>query len=295
MVALAGLAATIVAQPPRVDSHPYASVNTAGAIGSRQLTRGGPVSGYLQPVEIRAPHGAGISLAGGGDFDGAVEGERLVGLQVAPVYRLKVTNIKNAENREVYPTIELVDRTYPPLGQETKYPIPIHIDQEDLELALEGKFVTRVIYIESPQSALAIATTRKDQSWYDVATHENPLEVADRLGRPVAILRLGGRLPGPMGPDHEFMYGCPTWMPLDPPPMVEEQQVAPGSPQQAKLRAVPRTTKAPAVKPAPAAASRQTQVQRAVLTTPSAATTVAPATVAPTAATEPPRKNPLRR
>ena len=49
---------------------------------------------------------------------------------------------------------------------------------------------------------------------FDVAKYENPLEVADRLGRPVAILRIGGRVPGPEGPDNEFMFNSPPWQPF---------------------------------------------------------------------------------
>jgi hypothetical protein len=35
------------------------------------------------------------------------------------------------------------------------------------------------------------------------------LEVADRLGRPVAIIRLGGRLPDAGGPEAKFLFGSP--------------------------------------------------------------------------------------
>ena len=38
------------------------------------------------------------------------------------------------------------------------------------------------------------------------------LAIADRLGRPVAILRIGGRLPGPEGPDQQFLAGSPPVM-----------------------------------------------------------------------------------
>ena len=40
-----------------------------GAIGSLQLQRGGPLPGFFQPVEIKAPFGALISLAVDGQFD----------------------------------------------------------------------------------------------------------------------------------------------------------------------------------------------------------------------------------
>ncbi len=39
-----------------------------GAIGSLRLERGGPLSGYFQPVRIRAPQGARIALAMEGGF-----------------------------------------------------------------------------------------------------------------------------------------------------------------------------------------------------------------------------------
>jgi len=40
-----------------------------GAIGQSQLQRGGPLPGYIQPVEISAPDGADISLAVDGNFE----------------------------------------------------------------------------------------------------------------------------------------------------------------------------------------------------------------------------------
>jgi hypothetical protein len=213
VVLLAGLTAPLAAQAPRVHYH-HAGVTSPGAIGSRQLTRGGPLPGYIQPVEIRAPHGAAISLAAESTFDPGERSVRLVGLLVAPVYRLKITGIRNREGQELFPTLEIVDRTYPPCGQELRHPIPVEITSEDLELALEGKFVTRVVYIEDPKQALPHRSDGKEQMEFDVARHENPVEVADRLGRPVAILRIGGRVPGPEGPDAEFMFNSPPWQPF---------------------------------------------------------------------------------
>ncbi len=79
-------------------------------------------------------------------------------------------------------------------------------------MALEGKFVTRVIYLEDPLTALPVAEDPHEQSYFEVAAHDNPLEVADRLGRPMAILRLGGRLPEAEGPDAAFLFGSPPWV-----------------------------------------------------------------------------------
>ena len=113
----------------------------------------------------------------------------------------------------------MIDRLYPPVGQEFRFPIPIELAQDELEMALDGKFVTRVIYLEEPKAALPVAQKPDDQSVFEVSEGDNPLEVADTLGRPVAILRLGGRVPGIEGPDDAFMYGSPPlvkWKPAAP-------------------------------------------------------------------------------
>jgi hypothetical protein len=59
-----------------------------------------------------------------------------------------------------------------------------------------------------------------DQPYFDVGEGENPLDLADGLGRPMAILRMGGRLPDvETGPDPAFMYGSPPllrWHPHQP-------------------------------------------------------------------------------
>ena len=43
-----------------------------------------------------------------------------------------------------------------------------------------------------------------------------PLAAADNLGRPVAILRMGARLPNAQGPDMQFLYGCPPLVQFPP-------------------------------------------------------------------------------
>jgi hypothetical protein len=210
-VSWSGLAERLHAGPPPVHYY-HAGVMPPGAIGSQQLLRGGPLPGYFQPVEIRAPVGAVISPAVDGDF-ATPSGEPLIaGMLIGSVYRLRVSNIPQQEGLEVYPTIEVIDRLYPPIGQEFRFPIPVELTQEELEMALDGHFVTRVIYLEEPGAALPVAERPDEQSYFEAADGENPLDVADVLGRPMLILRLGGRLPGPEGLDDKFMYGSPPML-----------------------------------------------------------------------------------
>ena len=237
-----GAAAMLHAQQPDVH-YLHHGVMPPGAIGSRQLQRGGPLPGFFQPVEIKVPPGAAISLAVDSQFDQPRPGPRKAGMLIGAVYRMRVTNIRLAEGAEVFPTVEVVDRLYAPLGQERRFAIPIDITEEDLKLALAGKFVTRVIYLEDPRNALPVREVSKAQNWFDAAPGQDPLAVADGLGRPVAILRLGARLPD-QGADPFFFFGSPPFMAFP------AEQAAPREPIAPKEPASPKKL-APVREPAP--------------------------------------------
>jgi hypothetical protein len=188
------------------------------------------VRGFFQPVEIKAPEGVLVSLAADGQFDEPQQAPICVAMLLGQVYRIRVMGMPMAPGREVFPTIEVVDRLYTPVGQEVRFPIPIELTEEDLRLALQGKFVTRVIYLEDPQLALPVASSPEHQNWFETPPGRDPLAMADELGRPVAILRLGARLPdGIGGPDARFLFGCPVWLPCPqcPAPTIPEAPPTP--------------------------------------------------------------------
>jgi hypothetical protein len=168
-----------------------------GAIGSLRLERGGPLSGYFQPVRIRAPQGARISLAEEAGYSAAQLDEVLVGLQIGPVYQLRVTDFSAEPGQEVFPTVEIIDRLYPPAGLSLRYPIPVELTADELEMAARGEFVTRVIYLEEPSQALPVDERGGEQAWVEAPRGADPLVIADEMGRPVAILRIGSRVPSP--------------------------------------------------------------------------------------------------
>jgi hypothetical protein len=152
-------------------------------------------------VRIRAPEGARISLAEGAGYGPPRADELLVGLQIGHVYRLKVSNLAIDPDQEVFPSVEVIDRLYPPPGLALRYPIPIELTTDELDMAARGLFVTRVIYLEDPNLALPVDyDTEQEQPWVEAPRGADPLVVADGLGRPVAILRIGSRVPTPSNP-----------------------------------------------------------------------------------------------
>jgi len=190
-----------------------------GVVGADRLTHGGPVVGFFQPVEVSGPEKVEIALAHEGRFLPPLPAPVKVGMLVGSVYRLRVTNIPLRPGEELYPTIEVIDRLYAPRGREHRFPIPVVLEREDLLQALDGAMVVRVIYLEDSQVASPSADEPGSQRVTDVAGTDNALQVADQLGRPMAILRIGSRVPTNLQNDLSgFLYNCPPWLPLPPVP-----------------------------------------------------------------------------
>jgi len=192
-------------QEPR---YRYDSTLPPGAIGQTQLLRRSAMRGYAQPVELIAPQGARVWVFADGEFQDMGDSKATVGMFLGQVYRVKVTGIEGYPGLEVYPSIEVINRLYPPDGLELKFPVQVDLNIEDLVTAANGAIVTRVVYLEDPQDALPVRQQRHEQPYYDVAPHRDPLKVAQQLGRPMAVVRTGSRIPDPSTIEG-FTFGGP--------------------------------------------------------------------------------------
>ena len=203
---------------PAPNAHyPNNALMPPGQVGSQMLLRGGPIPGYFQPTQLRCPQGGSIAIATNGKFAGGTPSVLNAGLLIGSPYRLKITEIPGLPGVELYPTVELLDRLHPPAGLETRFPIPIHLTAQELRMAAEGLFVTRVIYLEDPTNPVAIQDQADRQRFFDVRFNEDPLRVADQLGRPMAILRIGSKQPRMDRQTGRFMFSSPPVRSIMPP------------------------------------------------------------------------------
>lgn len=213
------------AQKPLAAHYLYPSQTPPGQVGQQRLQRGGPVVGYFQPVSFSMPGEVVGAVARDGGWTESTHDVIHGGLLIGQTYRLRLSNLPLHPGRDCYPTVEIIDRTYPPPGLEKQFPIPIVFNDDDIRLAMDGMYVTRVVYVEDPLQAIPGAQKPGEQLWHDAGPHSNPLEVADQLGRPVAIVRIGSRTPDEsQGPDYQFMYGYPKWLyfgTTTPPPLFQ--------------------------------------------------------------------------
>jgi hypothetical protein len=201
-----------MAQPPR---QLYPSGMPPGVIGQRAGFQE-PLRGYYQPVKLTLPEGCQVAFAESGVFVPSRETPVTAGLLVGSVYRFQITRIPFNPGEELYPSIELINRTYPPAGKELEFPIEAEITQEDLELALQGRFVIRVIYLENPLNALPTQGGEKARLMADAGAGQSPLEAAAGKGRPVAIVRIGNRVEGRSGNHPAFFFNSPPFVLLNP-------------------------------------------------------------------------------
>jgi uncharacterized repeat protein (TIGR01451 family) len=177
-----------------------------GSVARTQARHVSSLQGYFQPVEVQVPDAATIAVANAGLFD-PFQSTIKVGLLVGHIYRLKVAEIQNHPSVQVYPTLEIINRLYPPEGLAERFPVAVQITQRDLEDAIAGRLVVRVIYVEDPNRPFPGGPD--DPRITHALPDEDPLHVADELGRPIAILRIGSRTPDPAEDDQTFLFGSP--------------------------------------------------------------------------------------
>ncbi len=149
----------------------------------------------IQPVKVVAPDGVELSSVSDGSFVLTSQSEYTVGMQMGLLYRFRITGVDVATSYELYPSIELLDLLHPPRGLETDFPIPVVITKADIREANAGRLVTKIIYLEDPEVALPRAGDKNEQPWFDVSASEDPIRTAEGLGRPMAIIRIGSRVP----------------------------------------------------------------------------------------------------
>ena len=180
-----------------------------GVAAAWQMTVKRGLYGYMQPVRVIMPGAASVSY-----YNGSPKAEVVAGapsqarMMVGHVYRLKLSAIEGHPGLELYPTIEILDRLHPPEGKLDEFPIPVELTEEEIIAASEERLVTKVIYLEQPDIAAPVsndARARVDE----LDQRLNLLEAADVRGRPMAILRIGGRIPDPDAPVDEFFSSSP--------------------------------------------------------------------------------------
>ena len=166
-----------------------------GIVSQQKLMGNARLVGHTQPVRIIAPDGSRVAIVADGATTEANYSRVTVGVKAGLLYRFRVDFVDGETPRTVYPSVEIVDRLYTPKGLENQFPVPVVINENDLAQASGGKMITKVVYLERGDSTVPRRPVETEQPWFDVTGAQDPLHVATNLGRPLAILRIGSRVP----------------------------------------------------------------------------------------------------
>ncbi len=175
-----------------------------GRVAEMLVQAGRANPGYFQPVKVFVPTAGRVTF-----YDQRpeqpieVEAPAQAALLLGRLYRFKIDNLPEFPGVEFYPSIELLDRLHPPVGKVDQYPVEFELTLEELDWAAEGRLITKVIYLEQPQR-VAITRLNEPRKTETLAPAQNALGEADDRGRPMAIVRLGGRTPDANGMDRQF-------------------------------------------------------------------------------------------
>ena len=136
----------------------------------------------------------------GRTFDAPV----VVGLRPGYVYRIKLAGFAERPDLAVYPTLEVRGAlSLTAHVNPSAFPAGVVLTEADLRAALAGSLVTKVIYLEDPDKAAPNSSPVDSPPEADVPAGRDPLDEARSFGRPMLVVRVGGRTP----PPEELVYG----------------------------------------------------------------------------------------
>jgi uncharacterized repeat protein (TIGR01451 family) len=171
------------------------------AVGANPMAGSAPGITIPPPAPLVAgkfllPQGVRVTALPGSELARMYDAPMVVGLRPGYVFRFELTGLPYHTRVSLYPEVELHGVLVPRPGMKyMDYPIPLYFTQADIDQALKGVLITKVIYLEDPEKALPVGF----QPDYPVETPDGSEDEAKRNanehGRLMAIVRLGDRKP----------------------------------------------------------------------------------------------------
>jgi uncharacterized repeat protein (TIGR01451 family) len=143
---------------------------------------------FVGPAGMRVTFNPGTRMARG--FDAPA----VLGVRAGYRVRVQLDHIPGAPDLVLYPSVDVCGALW--LGAKLNaadYPAPVVLTAADLEHIREGWLVTKAIYLENPETAIPVATTPDAPIESRLGPDRDLLTEARLRGRPVAVVRFGGR------------------------------------------------------------------------------------------------------
>lgn len=117
-----------------------------------------------------------------------------VGLRPGYIYRVKLTGIPGRPELVLFPSVEVRGTlSLPKIIRASDHPAPVVFTNDDFDRVMRGALITKVIFLEDPEQALATATRPDQPLELEVPAGLDPLTESRSHGRPLLVIRLGER------------------------------------------------------------------------------------------------------
>ncbi|MCE9562790.1 MAG: DUF11 domain-containing protein [Planctomycetes bacterium] len=179
---------------------PPGAVAALGAIVPRIApTQAAPViPAPLVAAKFLAPKGVRVTAFPGSPLGRMFDVPTVLGLRPGFVYRFALGNLPGEPGKTLYPEVELRGVLVPRPGMKyMDYPIPLLFSPSDIDRALSGNLITKVIYLEDPEKAIPAEASADAPIEIPEDTEKLALKAAFDNGRLMAIVRIGNRKPSP--------------------------------------------------------------------------------------------------
>jgi uncharacterized repeat protein (TIGR01451 family) len=146
-------------------------------------------------VRVSGPAGLRLTFYQGRPQGRAFDAPAVVGLRPGYLHRFEVSHIPGRPGISFYPTLEVRGTAcLSPKVAASAFPAPVVITEADIEAVLGGAMVTKVVYLEDPDRAVPVPTRPDSPLEIDLHPRTDPVAEARERGRPLLIVRMGGRL-----------------------------------------------------------------------------------------------------
>jgi uncharacterized repeat protein (TIGR01451 family) len=145
-------------------------------------------------VKVTGPEGLQTTWITGEPEGTQFDRPATVGIRPGYHYRFALSNIPGNRAARLFPSLEVHGSLQVPRHLDpVKHPVPLVFTEDDLNRALEGKFICKAICLEDPDKADPLATKPLQLLESAVGSEKEAIEAARGKGRLLVILRFGER------------------------------------------------------------------------------------------------------
>lgn len=155
-----------------------------------------PAPAPLVAAKFLTPKGVRVTAFPGSQLARMFDTPTVLGLRPGYVYRFELANLPYAPGQSLYPEVELRGTLVPRPGMKyMDYPIPLVFTPGDIDRAIAGAVITKVIYLEDPEKAIPAESSADSPIEVPEDSERLAMKNAIDNGRLMAIVRLGNRKP----------------------------------------------------------------------------------------------------